>query len=135
MDCGAATSDPGNDTTMSQVNKRCHCVSGSDWCRTVQGVTLVPRFGVFQGAINGEEDLSEEERARRRAERRKAKRKVRVWTLRAGRFNISKVSPLGTMCETGVCVLCRANEVLVFCSVVGNARSRCKSSSMRMLKG
>lgn len=47
MDCGAATSDPSDDTTLSQ------------------------------GAINGEEELSEEEKARRRAERRKAKRKRR----------------------------------------------------------
>ncbi|XP_020506653.1 stress-induced-phosphoprotein 1 isoform X1 [Labrus bergylta] len=47
MDCGAANPDPGEDATLSQ------------------------------DALNGEEDLSEEEKARRRAERRKAKRKRR----------------------------------------------------------
>ncbi|CAN9499810.1 unnamed protein product [Ophioblennius macclurei] len=47
MDCGAATSDPNDDATLSQ------------------------------DALNGEEDLSEEEKARRRAERKKAKRKRR----------------------------------------------------------
>lgn len=26
MDCGAATSDPSDDTTLSQVNKQCHCI-------------------------------------------------------------------------------------------------------------
>uniref|UniRef100_UPI0037E79A2C tetratricopeptide repeat protein 31 isoform X3 n=1 Tax=Semicossyphus pulcher TaxID=241346 RepID=UPI0037E79A2C len=47
MDCSAATPDPSEDATLSQ------------------------------DALNGEEDLSEEEKARRRAERRKAKRKRR----------------------------------------------------------
>ncbi|XP_076599952.1 uncharacterized protein LOC143328611 isoform X2 [Chaetodon auriga] len=47
MDCGAATPDPSNDATLSQ------------------------------DALNGEEDLSEEEKVRRKAERRKAKRKRR----------------------------------------------------------
>ncbi|XP_018533532.1 stress-induced-phosphoprotein 1 isoform X2 [Lates calcarifer] len=47
MDCGAATPDPSDDATLSQ------------------------------NALNGEEDLSEEEKARRKAERRKAKRKRR----------------------------------------------------------
>ncbi|XP_051282616.1 uncharacterized protein zgc:123010 isoform X2 [Dicentrarchus labrax] len=47
MDCGAANSDPSNDATLSQ------------------------------DALNGEEDLSEEEKVRQRAERRKAKRKRR----------------------------------------------------------
>ncbi|KAM7408730.1 hypothetical protein PAMA_002449 [Pampus argenteus] len=47
MDCGAATPDPNNDATLSQ------------------------------DALNGEEDLSEEEKVRRRAERRRAKRKRR----------------------------------------------------------
>ncbi|CAJ1067645.1 hsp70-Hsp90 organizing protein 2 isoform X2 [Xyrichtys novacula] len=47
MDCGAANPDPSNDATLSQ------------------------------DVLNGEEDLSEEEKARRRAERRKAKRKRR----------------------------------------------------------
>ncbi|XP_034537945.1 hsp70-Hsp90 organizing protein 2 isoform X1 [Notolabrus celidotus] len=47
MDCGAANPDPSDDATLSQ------------------------------DALNGEEDLSEEEKARRRAERRKAKRKRR----------------------------------------------------------
>ncbi|XP_041802755.1 stress-induced-phosphoprotein 1 isoform X1 [Chelmon rostratus] len=47
MDCGAATPDPSDDATLSQ------------------------------DALNGEEDLSEEEKVRRRAERRKAKRKRR----------------------------------------------------------
>lgn len=53
-------------------------------------MTFVPCVGVFQGAVNGEEDLSEEEKARRRAERRKAKRKVRLWTLCSERFNVKK---------------------------------------------
>ncbi|XP_068578521.1 uncharacterized protein zgc:123010 isoform X2 [Cebidichthys violaceus] len=47
MDCGATNLDPSDDATLSQ------------------------------DALNGEEDLSEEEKARRRAERRKAKRKRR----------------------------------------------------------
>lgn len=47
MDCGAANLDPSDDATLSQ------------------------------DALNGEEDLSEEEKVRRRAERRKAKRKRR----------------------------------------------------------
>ncbi|XP_070834469.1 stress-induced-phosphoprotein 1 isoform X2 [Chaetodon trifascialis] len=47
MDCGAATPDPSDDATLSQ------------------------------DALNGEEDLSEEEKVRRKAERRKAKRKRR----------------------------------------------------------
>ncbi|XP_029376949.1 stress-induced-phosphoprotein 1 isoform X2 [Echeneis naucrates] len=47
MDCGAATLDPSDDATL------------------------------LPDALNGEEDLSEEEKARRRAERRKAKRKRR----------------------------------------------------------
>ncbi|XP_029306384.1 stress-induced-phosphoprotein 1 isoform X2 [Cottoperca gobio] len=47
MDCGAATPDPSDDTILSQ------------------------------DALNGEEDLSEEEKGRLRAERRKAKRKRR----------------------------------------------------------
>ncbi|XP_034007839.1 hsp70-Hsp90 organizing protein 1 [Trematomus bernacchii] len=47
MDCGATTPDPSDDTSLSQ------------------------------DALNGEEDLSEEEKVRRRAERRKAKRKRR----------------------------------------------------------
>ncbi|XP_010742938.3 hsp70-Hsp90 organizing protein isoform X1 [Larimichthys crocea] len=47
MDCGAATADPSDDAPLSQ------------------------------DALNGEEDLSEEEKVRRRAERRKAKRKRR----------------------------------------------------------
>ncbi|KAK5854017.1 hypothetical protein PBY51_015121 [Eleginops maclovinus] len=47
MDCGAATSDPSDDAALSQ------------------------------DTLNGEEDLSEEEKVRRRAERRKAKRKRR----------------------------------------------------------
>ncbi|XP_034754477.1 stress-induced-phosphoprotein 1 [Etheostoma cragini] len=47
MDCGAATPDPNDDAILSQE------------------------------ALNGEEDLSEEEKVRRRAERRKAKRKRR----------------------------------------------------------
>ncbi|XP_042358747.1 tetratricopeptide repeat protein 31 [Plectropomus leopardus] len=47
MDCSAATPDPSNDATLSQ------------------------------DALNGEEDLSEDEKVRRRAERRKAKRKRR----------------------------------------------------------
>ncbi|XP_023261566.1 stress-induced-phosphoprotein 1-like isoform X2 [Seriola lalandi dorsalis] len=45
MDCGAATPDPSDDATL------------------------------LQDALNGEEDLSEEEKVRRKAERRKAKRK------------------------------------------------------------
>lgn len=47
MDCGAANPDPSDDATLSQ------------------------------DALNGEEDLSEEEKVRRKAERRKAKRKRR----------------------------------------------------------
>ncbi|XP_008277977.1 stress-induced-phosphoprotein 1 isoform X2 [Stegastes partitus] len=47
MDCGAATPDPSDDATLSQ------------------------------DGINGEEDLSEEEKVRQKAERRKAKRKRR----------------------------------------------------------
>lgn len=47
MDCGAATADPSDDAPLTQ------------------------------DALNGEEDLSEEEKVRRRAERRKAKRKRR----------------------------------------------------------
>uniref|UniRef100_A0A3P8T448 Zgc:123010 n=2 Tax=Amphiprion percula TaxID=161767 RepID=A0A3P8T448_AMPPE len=47
MDCGAANPDPRDDATLSQ------------------------------DALNGEEDLSEEEKVRRKAERRKAKRKRR----------------------------------------------------------
>lgn len=47
MDCGATTSNPSDDATLSQ------------------------------DALNGEEDLSEEEKVRRKAERRKAKRKRR----------------------------------------------------------
>ncbi|XP_029927179.1 stress-induced-phosphoprotein 1 isoform X2 [Myripristis murdjan] len=47
MDCGAATPDPADDTTLSQ------------------------------GTLNGEEGLSEEEKVKRRAERRRAKRKRR----------------------------------------------------------
>ncbi|XP_041645755.1 tetratricopeptide repeat protein 31 isoform X2 [Cheilinus undulatus] len=47
MDCGAANPDPSEDASLTQ------------------------------DALNGEEDLSEEEKARRRAERRKAKRKRR----------------------------------------------------------
>lgn len=47
MDCGAATPEPSDDATL------------------------------LQDALNGEEDLSEEEKVRRRAERRRAKRKRR----------------------------------------------------------
>ncbi|XP_039995039.1 tetratricopeptide repeat protein 31 isoform X2 [Xiphias gladius] len=47
MDCGAVTTDPSDDAALSQ------------------------------DALNGEEDLSEEEKVRRKAERRKAKRKRR----------------------------------------------------------
>ncbi|XP_030012639.1 hsp70-Hsp90 organizing protein 1 isoform X3 [Sphaeramia orbicularis] len=47
MDCGIATPDPNDDTTLSQ------------------------------DGLNGEEDLSEEEKVRRKAERRRAKRKRR----------------------------------------------------------
>ncbi|XP_047459383.1 tetratricopeptide repeat protein 31 isoform X2 [Mugil cephalus] len=47
MDCSAAATDPSNDAVLSQE------------------------------ALNGDEDLSEEEKARRKAERRKAKRKRR----------------------------------------------------------
>ncbi|XP_053189004.1 stress-induced-phosphoprotein 1 [Scomber japonicus] len=47
MDCGAATPDPSDDATL------------------------------LQDPLNGEEDLSEEEKVRRRAERRRAKRKRR----------------------------------------------------------
>ncbi|KAF6731510.1 Tetratricopeptide repeat protein 31 [Oryzias melastigma] len=47
MDCGAATLDPGHDASLSQ------------------------------DALNGEEDISEEEKVRRKVERRKAKRKRR----------------------------------------------------------
>uniref|UniRef100_A0A8C6P4D7 Tetratricopeptide repeat domain 31 n=1 Tax=Nothobranchius furzeri TaxID=105023 RepID=A0A8C6P4D7_NOTFU len=48
MDCGARNSDPNHDATLSQ------------------------------DALNGEEDLSEEEKVRQKAERRKAKRKVGI---------------------------------------------------------
>lgn len=80
MDCGAATSDPSATTTLSQVTTRCDCVGQ----RRVKDGVRCDTASLFQGAFNGEEDLSEEEKARRRAERRKAKRKVRLWTFCSG---------------------------------------------------
>lgn len=77
MECGAATSDPSDVTTLSQVTKRCDCIGQ----QPVKDGVRCDAASVFQGAINGEEDLSEEEKARRRAERRKAKRKVSLCSL------------------------------------------------------
>lgn len=78
MDCDAATPDPSDDATLSQVNKQCQ--TNRAFVRTARAKVRCAMFNsvcaFVQDALNGEEDLSEEEKVRQRAERRKAKRKV-----------------------------------------------------------
>lgn len=118
MDCGGATSDPSDATALTQVNRRCDRVRP----RPAGGGARCDAASVFQGAVDGEEDLSEEEKARRRAERRKAKRKVRLWPLstnRHGRLAASKDVNVVPLSDSGG----------------GNARSRSKRSNTRAPKG
>lgn len=122
MDCGAATSDPSDATTLSQVPRRFRYL-GQRQVRDSVCVRCDCAASLFQGAFNGEEDLSEEEKARRRAERRKAKRKVRPGTFCSDQSGCPAVGDVS------------AKVTLLSSSAVGNARSRSRPSNTRAPRG